>query len=107
MTVSAPKLFAGLSPPTPETFVAQLRGRYRFRLRIAIGHIREALEVTEPERKLWNLCQAAYYVGVADGMVYALYDANTADAHSALKRVERVGFILGTVRDCITRQELT
>jgi hypothetical protein len=99
-------LFGCLSPPTPETFIALARVRYRQRLRIAIGHIREAVLAPDHERKQWNLCQASYYLGVADGMSYALYDLNTRDAYPTLKRVDRVGAILGAVRDRIAAERI-
>ena len=71
--------FAGMFPPTLETFVALVRIRYRQQLLLAIQTGRCG-EVDRYEHAL----------GVADGMVAVLYDVNTDDAHGKLQRVQRV-----------------
>lgn len=76
--------FGCMSPPTVETFAWLLRVQFRQSIRHAISEFRAG-----------NREGAAYFLGIADGMVYALYDVNTDDAYDKLTRLRRVRYLTG------------
>jgi len=73
-------MFEGLEPPTLKTFVAQVRMRLR-------SSLRHALSFSHDKRDM----QRAYFqLGIAEGQVRALYDANADDAYWARRLLNHV-----------------
>jgi hypothetical protein len=90
-TVTHP--FNGLAPSTVDTFAACALGRLRQRLRTAASLIRRGPYESDSDY-MHSLNRAAHHVGVADGMVHALYDVNHDAAYASLTHVRRVSQIL-------------